>query len=195
MPRPSAWIGIDPSYSAFALMVLVEDKRMPAGFTRLEFMEDFSPPKAGHGPARLSLIHRQLRDLFTACVSEFQLRQVAIEGYAPGAKFHRETLGELGAVVRLAVHDVLHEACGPPLIVAPTAVKKFATGKGTAPKDTVMLAVYKKWGAEFASNDLADAYVLARIARAATEGADLGYEADVIAALAAGDKKQKTVGA
>ena len=46
--------------------------------------------------------------------------------------------------------------------VAPTALKKYATGKGNAPKDTMMLAVarrFPEW--EITGNDEADAVALA----------------------------------
>jgi hypothetical protein len=56
-------------------------------------------------------------------------------------------------------------------------------GDENVPKDNVMLAVYKKWDAEFTSNDLADAYTLARIAYAVDNGADLEYEKAVLVQL------------
>lgn len=49
-------------------------------------------------------------------------------------------------------------------IIAPGSLKKFITGKGTAKKELMLLNVYKKWGAEFDDNNLADAYSLARMA-------------------------------
>lgn len=50
-------------------------------------------------------------------------------------------------------------------IVAPSQVKKFATGKGNASKDNMILPIYKKWGFEHESDNVRDAYVLAQIAR------------------------------
>jgi len=45
-------------------------------------------------------------------------------------------------------------------------VKKFATGKGTAKKEDMAVAIYKRWNKEFGTNDEADAYVLAKIGEA-----------------------------
>ena len=50
------------------------------------------------------------------------------------------------------------------LIVPPSTLKKFVTGSGVAPKNKMMLGVYKKWGVEFETDDEADAYALARAA-------------------------------
>lgn len=49
-------------------------------------------------------------------------------------------------------------------IITPTELKKFVTGKGTAKKELIIAHVYKKWNIMFESNDLADAYSLARMA-------------------------------
>lgn len=181
--KHDAWIGLDPSYSGFGLICLVE-KGESSGPAFMEGLYDFSPAGAGEGAARLSEIHRALRQIFINLDCEFNVRAVAVEGYAPNAKFHREVLGELGGIVRLAAFNVLGPTCGAPITVGISAVKKFATGRGNAAKDDMKLAVYKKWGVEFASHDLADAYTIARIARAITVGTDVQYEQAVLDVLA-----------
>jgi len=50
--------------------------------------------------------------------------------------------------------------------VAVTQVKKFALAKGKRQKQDMKLAVYKRWGFEHDSDDVVDAYVIARIAQA-----------------------------
>jgi len=54
----------------------------------------------------------------------------------------------------------------PFIIVAPMALKKFITGKGNAPKEFMLMEVYKRFGQEFRDNNLCDAYSLARLAEA-----------------------------
>jgi len=49
-------------------------------------------------------------------------------------------------------------------VISPSSLKKFMTGKGNCKKDLVLLNVYKKFGVEFCDSNLADAYVLARMA-------------------------------
>jgi len=43
-------------------------------------------------------------------------------------------------------------------------LKKVATGKGAVPKEQVILGVYKRWTFESSDNNIADAYVLGRLA-------------------------------
>lgn len=197
MEKSPAWIGIDPSYSAFGMVCLIQHKAIPSTdhLGSLEFLEDFSPSRAGNSGARLAYIYRQLVSMFTILSGEHELKAVAVEGYANGARFHREALGELGGIVRLAAHDVLSDICGEILIVQPTALKKYATGKGTAQKSDMKLAVYKKWHVEFQSHDLADAYTVARVAHGYTEGTTLAYEKAVIDTMRSPkrDRVKKTV--
>jgi|GEM_PF-1369911 len=50
--------------------------------------------------------------------------------------------------------------------VPPTSLKKFALGKGTGDKNLILKEVYKKWGFDTDNDNLADAYVLAKIGEA-----------------------------
>jgi len=68
-------------------------------------------------------------------------------------------LGELAGVVKQYLY--LHEFKF--IVIPPTQLKKFITGKGNAKKDQMMLAVYKKYGVEFADDHQCDAYALARM--------------------------------
>lgn len=49
-------------------------------------------------------------------------------------------------------------------VAPPTTLKKFVTGKGNSKKELILLEVYKRWGIEFKNNNLADAFVLAKMA-------------------------------
>lgn len=103
------------------------------------------------------------------------------------SRFGREAAGELGVMVKSTLRTILpHPVCYP-TIVAPTSLKKFVTGKGTGvKKEQMLLATYRKWCAEFADNNLADAFGLAKIAEAlSSESTEhlLSYERDVISRL------------
>ncbi len=105
---------------------------------------------------RLDAITRQIADL----AERYDVNLAAIEGYAFGAKASmRESIGELGGCVKLA----LHRAGVSIVSIAPTVVKKFATGKGTSPKEDLKLAVYKRWGLEFQTTHETDAFLLAML--------------------------------
>jgi Holliday junction resolvasome RuvABC endonuclease subunit len=73
-------------------------------------------------------------------------------------------LGELSATVRLWSYWTFLDHKRFPLLVPPPLVKKFATGRGNAKKNEVMLAVYKKWKVEYSDDNMADSYVIAQIA-------------------------------
>ena len=49
--------------------------------------------------------------------------------------------------------------------VAPAQLKKFATNKGNASKESMILPIYKNWTFEHDSDNVRDAYVLAQMAR------------------------------
>jgi len=49
------------------------------------------------------------------------------------------------------------------IIVAPTTLKKFITGKGNSEKDTMFLEIYKRYGLSFTNNNIADAFSLAKV--------------------------------
>ncbi|MFJ3271043.1 crossover junction endodeoxyribonuclease RuvC [Streptomyces sp. NPDC086776] len=154
---PRSYLGIDQSYSGCAIVTYTPT----TGHTGVERF-DFSPKTAGTGPQRLAHVHWTLREFFQAQHLTGTVGAVAFEGYAYGAKFKREEMGELGGVLRLALVQTWH----PGLLhaVAPPSVKKFVTGSGRADKDKMMLAVYMRWQFEAPNHDVADAYTLARIA-------------------------------
>lgn len=138
------YVGIDQSYSGFAITSLNE-----SGYYTTVYKSDL------RGIDRLADIRDHLRLMLDNC----EIRDVAMEGYAFGSQM-ANMLGELGGMVKLELRDWSKY----PLIVPPTSLKKYATGKGQGvSKSQIMLQVYKKWGAEFSDDNAADSYVLARI--------------------------------
>lgn len=99
---------------------------------------------------------------------------VAIEGYAHARGFRAHQMGELGGVIRAA----LWGQRVPTIIVTPTALKRFATGKGNASKEMMVSAAARKADRDFGSSDAADAFHLAHFAAAVLVGdvSDLKYE-------------------
>jgi Holliday junction resolvasome RuvABC endonuclease subunit len=83
-------------------------------------------------------------------------------------------LGELAATVKLFFFEhfldsnhytpPLDQILRTPLHVPPMTLKKYATGKGTAKKQEMLLQIYKRWGVEFNDDNAADAYSLGRLA-------------------------------
>lgn len=140
------YVGIDQSYSGFAITVLNS-----GGFVSTVYRSPY------RGVDRLYDIKAHMvNSLAHQTVSD-----VAIEGYAFGSQM-ANMLGELGGLVKLTLYEI-----GPyyPLIVPPTMLKKYVTGKGQGiSKSQILLHVYKKWGVELNDDNAADSYALGRIA-------------------------------
>lgn len=114
------------------------------------------------GPWTLTPKHKGVDRLFWfygyigELVAAHEIHVAIVEGYAFGSAFGREALGELGGVVRLRLHKM-----GIPFVIAaPTALKKYATGKGNAKKDEVLAAAIKRSGLDITDNNAADAWWL-----------------------------------
>ena len=79
--------------------------------------------------------------------------KVTIEGYAFGRANRAAALGELGGVVRLA----LHEAEIRYVVLSPSTIKKLATGKGNAAKPAVLVEAVKRLGYDGSDDNESDA--------------------------------------
>lgn len=146
-------IGLDLSLSSTGMSCLhfVHGETYRAEIARVQ-------PKKLDGPRRIVYI----RDAVLEFVEAQRPDVISIEHYAFGAKNQAHQLGELGGVVRVALHEYGYGYYD----CAPGVLKKFVTGKGNAPKDVVIKGVYKQWGFDTDSNDVADAYSLSWISRA-----------------------------
>ena len=113
---------------------------------------------------------------------------VCIEGFGFASQ-SGFLLGGIGWGIRMdmASRDIRYNE------VAPTALKKFAGGKGNAKKDELAVHIYKQWGFEHASDNVRDAYVLAQIARAIRLGnVKTAYQQDVISTILKPTKRGAT---
>lgn len=99
------------------------------------------------GEARLIDIRNRVATRARGCAV------VVIEGYSFGSKNGGEKLGELGGVIRVA----LFEAGIPYVEVAPSVVKKVATGRGNGSKPEVLTCAVRRLGYPGSSFDEADA--------------------------------------
>lgn len=103
---------------------------------------------------------------------------IAIEGFSYGSRGKGMSFQfGYGYSVQIALYTNDYDY----LIVTPSQVKKFATGKGNASKDNMILPIYKKWGYEHESDNVRDAFVLAQIAIATRSKLNLtNYQKEVI---------------
>jgi Holliday junction resolvasome RuvABC endonuclease subunit len=158
-PKSSSpvFVGIDQSYSGFAITLLND-----SGYMSTVYKSEY------RGVRRLDDIEAHIMN----SLINYDIKDVAIEGYAFGSQM-ANMLGELGGLVKLTLYKMGHY----PLIIPPTVLKKYVTGKGQGvSKSQIMLNVYKKWGAEFSDDNAADSYALAHLVAGY---ASLAYEKEI----------------
>lgn len=110
----------------------------------------------GRGMERLAHITREV--LGHALQHPDRADVAILEGYFIGIQGGAVIqLAELGGIVRLA----LWEAGVPFVVIPPSTLKKFATGKGVATKDKMLAAAIRAFGFQGDENNEADAHLLA----------------------------------
>lgn len=173
-PAGPVVLGIDPSLTGFAMTAIeAEGDRFETWLYR-------SPQRGVH---RLADIWDWLDERWgQLSAARFPIHNVAVEDTVV-ASHAAVALGELSGTIRLAMlfSEIVAENAQYPLKVPPPMLKKYATDKGNAKKNEVMLGVYKRWGQEFADDNMADSYVLARIAQGRAETA---FQTDILTKLA-----------
>lgn len=144
-------LGVDPS-TYTGLCLLEEDKSTPK-------LLHFDKAK---GFERLHLIAQSFRNT----VMDWSPDLVVIEGYAYGNVNSLVTLVEIGTLLRKTLYDAKISWYDAP----PSVLKKFTTGKGDVKKAAMAKAVQERWGFVSKSDDVVDAYALARLGQALTNG-------------------------
>lgn len=155
-------IGIDQSLTGFALTVLATDD--PTEFITWVYKSPY------FGIERLADIRQWLADTLNYCEKHWVIDDLGLEGTVL-ASHAALVLGELSAVVRMAIYDHFEEGDPRrfPLKVPPMTLKKYAAGKGNAKKQEMLMQIYKRWGIEFSDDNAADSYALARLVSKTTQ--------------------------
>lgn len=103
---------------------------------------------------------RHLRTAVGSLLSATPPDVVTVEGYSYGSTGAAVTrLAELGAIIRVHLLDTRH----PFHDVPPATLKRYATGKGNAPKTAVFAAAIRRLAYTGTSTDEADALWLAHL--------------------------------
>ena len=143
------FLGIDPSLTGTGLVLINED------YSILDMIKLSTPAR---GVERLFHLQNKLLEVLDKYTT---IRQICVEGPALRETGKIFDLGQWAGILYLE----LYKHGLTPTIVAPMQLKKYVSGLGkNQGKPVVMLDVFKNFGEEIRDNDLADAYVLARIA-------------------------------
>lgn len=153
------FVGIDPSTKTGLVVLQSTEKDQ---FTQ-EYAGEISAKKGLTGmPRALAIAGMVLESLEKYADPKEEVR-VCIEGYGFGNAHTLALLVEIGTMIRysLMTLELSYQEVSPP------ALKKMVTGTGNAKKDKIMLELYKRWGLEYKSDNIADAAGLALYSMAA----------------------------
>lgn len=155
----TAVMGCDPSLAGFAFSVAAEGLH---GALHIHEHIIKTKPSGDDVRARCER-YRSIVQPTVAAVHAHVVSLVVIEGYSFGSaggkvSGHAHDRAELGGVLRNQLVDYCRV-----VEVAPTTLKKFATGKGNADKAEVVSALSRRYGRTFKSDDAADAFALMQI--------------------------------
>ena len=101
---------------------------------------------------RIIEIREELKEIF----KKYKPTIVVMENYSFGSKFRGAFLGELGGMIKIVCHDMGLKL----ILIPPTKLKMFMTGKGNSKKEVMLLYCYKNYGFETIDNNIADAFSL-----------------------------------
>lgn len=165
-------IGIDPSLTGFALTAMSASG---------DCFDTYLYRPKSRGVHRLVQIYDWVTDKFGEyegsghTITDSAIEDTVLHSYAS------LVMGELSGTVKRSFFMYFDNKAKFPMKVPPSVVKKYATGRGNAKKNEVMLAVYKSWGVEYSDDNMADSYVIAKIAAGC---ADTTYRSTVIENMA-----------
>lgn len=115
------------------------------------------------GPERLNFVeHSFIRIIESLYADTGSIDLIVYEDYAMGSKGKTFNIGELGGVLKLVAWDRGVDV----LLVPPSNLKQFTTGKGNADKDKMMSSIADNWGYSVTQNDEADAFALLKMGEA-----------------------------
>src|SRR3954470_24748624 len=88
---------------------------------------------------------------------------VVIEGYSMQSMYRSGLTTVLLIEIGTLIRQEVYKRGVPWYVVPPKTLKQYATGKGNATKAEVKKAIKARWGFSSPSDDVCDAYVLARM--------------------------------
>lgn len=146
-------VGLDISLAGPGICIAVGDPRKQVGENLSAASTVIRAGEDLRGPERLSIVSGAIWSWLQARKGTVPGDLFVMEGYA-FSRQHAHSIGEIGGCVRKRVW----EAGGNLLIVPPSVLKKFLTGKGAGDKNIVMKHVFKRWGYDVDDDNQCDAF-------------------------------------
>jgi crossover junction endodeoxyribonuclease RuvC len=144
-----SFLGTDLSLNSSGLVILDENATIQTQFL-------LTPPKGCVGIERLFFLEQSLIEF----LNKNNIIYCCIESPALGTEQGRLfDLGEWAGLFKLQLFKKGIQF----ILVAPSQLKKYASGSGSSKKELLILDVYKNFGVELREHDINDAYILARI--------------------------------
>jgi len=157
------FLGLDLSLTATGFYLIQDGKEAISKEIKTK------PSDFPHTIARADYIANEI----LKSIKDVKIDMIAMEDYfsgrQPGSVIQ---LAILGTMVRVRLLDNGYSF----LTLAPTQIKKFETGSGIAPKDTMIKAVFQHHQFDTNSNNIADACAIAHVGRAVYFYTKLGYK-------------------
>lgn len=147
-------LGIDPSMTGCGLAMLIDGQ--------LKLAQTISTPPDWTRGHRLEEIETGVEAFLLGYGADI----VAMEGYAFGAKFNREEMGEVGGVIKAMLYHHNVE----PAIWQNTSWKKLVFGNGKLPKDEIRLAAFQRYGVAIKDMNQVEAFCVAMAEHMASTG-------------------------
>ena len=140
-------VGVDPSLTGTGIAV------RPSGGQDIKLDTLSARNKLGHDRMKFIV------DSVYTTISAYGANLVIIEGPSYGSQGTGSGHHERAGLWWMITHQVWRAGI-PIAVVPPTCVKKFATGKGNAGKDLIMLEVSRRFPWFYGDNNAADALLL-----------------------------------
>lgn len=146
-------IGLDLSLTGTGVVVMVNGKTVKSVVVTSKPTDKTAPGEL----ARLLKIRSEIWKVIGGYLPDV----VVIEGLAFMA--HNTTALAQLAALNYLVREKLFAFGLRFVVVAPTTLKKYITGKGNAPKEQMLMETLRNYGVAFVDNNLCDAFGLATL--------------------------------
>jgi crossover junction endodeoxyribonuclease RuvC len=105
-----------------------------------------------------------LRNQIMGDLIKFKVDYVGAESPAFGAPGQEHARGQIDGVIEVAMIENNIPYC----LIAPGQLKKFILGSGKGEKNLILLKTYQEYGVECNDDNIADAFILAKITQILT---------------------------